>query len=57
MGVNDVCSAPHQELAVEAARQGIVLLKNDGNDLPFVRSTEVAVIRPNANAMDVMLGN
>lgn len=42
---------------MEAARQGIVLLKNDGNDFPFVRSTKVAVIRPNADAMDVMLGN
>lgn len=57
IGVKDVCSAAHQELAVEAARQGIVLLKNEGNTLPLSRSKRVAIIGPNANATHVMLGD
>ena len=43
-------SAEHRALAAEAARRSIVLLKNDGNVLPFDRTklTSVAVIGPNA---------
>jgi len=41
---NDVCTPENQELAREAARQGIVLLKNS------------PVIGPNANATRVMIG-
>lgn len=57
LGVADVCSPAHQELAVEAARQGIVLLKNDGNTLPLSKGQTLAVIGPNANATHTMLGN
>lgn len=57
IGVKDVCSAAHQELAVEAARQGIVLLKNEDSTLPLSRSKRVAIIGPNANATHVMLGD
>ena len=57
IGVKDVCSVAHQELAAEAARQGIVLLKNEGNTLPLSRSKRVAIIGPNANATHVMLGD
>ncbi|RVW41666.1 putative beta-D-xylosidase 2 [Vitis vinifera] len=35
LGPKDVCSPAHQELALEAARQGIVLLKNHGHSLPL----------------------
>lgn len=59
LGPGDVCSDAHQELAVEAARQGIVLLKNRNQTLPLSRGgqTTLAVIGPNANASHVMLGN
>lgn len=57
LGPADVCTSSHQELALEAARQGIVLLKNDGNTLPLSRSLKLAVIGPNANASHTMLGN
>eukprot|EP01064_Diplonema_japonicum_P003852 TRINITY_DN1253_c2_g3_i1.p1 TRINITY_DN1253_c2_g3~~TRINITY_DN1253_c2_g3_i1.p1 ORF type:complete len:758 (+),score=132.26 TRINITY_DN1253_c2_g3_i1:47-2275(+) len=48
----------HQKLALETARQGMVLLKNDGT-LPLSTSTvkTVAVIGPNANATKTMQGN
>jgi beta-glucosidase len=45
-----VHSADHQELALEAAREAIVLLKNDGGLLPFRKDLKsVAVIGPNAD--------
>lgn len=44
IGVADVCTPAHQELAVEAARQGIVLLKNDGNILPLSKNINTAVM-------------
>ncbi|MBM3472667.1 MAG: glycoside hydrolase family 3 protein [Armatimonadetes bacterium] len=56
LSVND-CAA-HRELALEAARQSIVLLKNEGGLLPLgpdVRS--LAVIGPNADDVEVLLGN
>ena len=59
LGPSDVCTEAHQELAVEAARQGIVLLKNEGNNLPLNRSSilTLAVVGPHANATSQMLGN
>ncbi|RVW24644.1 Beta-xylosidase/alpha-L-arabinofuranosidase 2 [Vitis vinifera] len=35
LGPKDVCTSEHQELAREAARQGIVLLKNSKGSLPL----------------------
>ncbi|KAK4737999.1 hypothetical protein R3W88_001696 [Solanum pinnatisectum] len=59
LGPRDVCSPAHQELAVEAARQGIVLLKNHGPALPLSprRHRTVAVIGPNSNVTVTMIGN
>ncbi|GLU07282.1 hypothetical protein SLE2022_242460 [Rubroshorea leprosula] len=59
LGPRDVCTPAHQELALEAARQGIVLLKNDRPSLPLsnLRHRTVAVIGPNANVTDTMIGN
>ncbi|KAL7139616.1 hypothetical protein ABFS83_09G064800 [Erythranthe nasuta] len=59
LGPEDVCTSSHQELALEAARQGIVLLKNDGNALPLSpqRHSSVAVIGPNSDATATMIGN
>ena len=59
LGPQDVCTPSNQELAREAARQGIVLLKNSPGSLPFNPKTikSLAVIGPNANATKVMIGN
>ncbi|GFP91447.1 probable beta-d-xylosidase 6 [Phtheirospermum japonicum] len=55
LGPQDVCSQEHRKLALEAARQGIVLLKNEKNLLPldkyFVSS--IAVIGPLANSTNL----
>jgi beta-glucosidase len=52
-----VNSAKHQQLALEAARKSIVLLKNDRNTLPLRKTGTVAVIGPNADDAEVLLGN
>lgn len=54
-----VCSAEHQRLALQAARQGIVLLKNSRGYLPLskIRIKSLAVIGPNANNATTLLGN
>ncbi|KAJ8899075.1 hypothetical protein K2173_010228 [Erythroxylum novogranatense] len=59
LGPNDVCTPAHQELALEAARQGIVLLKNHGPSLPLSarRHRTIAVIGPNSNVTVTMIGN
>jgi len=53
-----VNSQANQQLALDAARQGIVLLQNNGK-LPFSTSTTktIAVIGPNANNPSVLQGN
>jgi len=54
--VND--SEPHRQLALEAARKSIVLLKNEGNLLPLSKDLGVlAVIGPNADDVETLLGN
>ncbi|XP_061344784.1 putative beta-D-xylosidase [Gastrolobium bilobum] len=59
LGPGDVCTEAHQELALEAARQGIVLLQNNGNTLPLspVQHRTVAVIGPNSDVTVTMIGN
>ncbi len=53
-----VDSPEHRELALQAARQSIVLLKNDGDLLPLPKDLEaIAVIGPNADNLQVLLGN
>jgi beta-glucosidase len=43
-------SQAHQQLALDAAREGIVLLRNEGNVLPLKKDLKsVAVIGPNAD--------
>lgn len=41
----------HRDLALEAARQSIVLLKNEGNMLPLSKDKTVAVIGPMGNTI------
>ncbi|KAL4279599.1 hypothetical protein GQ457_03G004770 [Hibiscus cannabinus] len=59
LGPNDVCTPEHQEFAREAARQGIVLLKNKAGSLPLSPTAikTLAVIGPNANVTKTMIGN
>ncbi len=48
----------HRQLALEAARKSIVLLKNERNTLPLKSSIKsIAVIGPNADSLPVLLGN
>ncbi|GAV76438.1 Glyco_hydro_3 domain-containing protein/Glyco_hydro_3_C domain-containing protein [Cephalotus follicularis] len=48
LGPQDVCTAKHKALALEAARQGIVLLKNDNKFLPLDKNdvSSLAIIGP-----------
>jgi len=59
LGPRDICSNQHQQLALEAARQGIVLLKNNNRALPLsaTRIRSLAVIGPNADVTNTMIGN
>ncbi|XP_007035744.2 PREDICTED: beta-D-xylosidase 1 [Theobroma cacao] len=59
LGPRDVCTPAHQQLALEAARQGIVLLKNSGPSLPLstARHRTVAVVGPNSDVTVTMIGN
>ncbi|KAJ7968896.1 Beta-D-xylosidase [Quillaja saponaria] len=58
LGKNDVCSDKNIELATEAAREGLVLLKNN-KTLPLHPSKfqNLAVVGPHANATSAMIGN
>lgn len=49
----------HTELSVEAARRSIVLLKNKDHMLPLQKESlhTIAVIGPNANSIDALIGN
>lgn len=59
IGPDQVCTQEHQNLALEAALDGIVLLKNDANALPLSKSqvSSLAVIGFNANNASNLLGN
>jgi beta-glucosidase len=51
------CEA-HRRLALEAAQKSIVLLKNEGGLLPLAKDLKtIAVIGPNADDVEVLLGN
>jgi len=56
--VEMVHCAAHRELALEAAREGIVLLKNENSLLPLDKNIRsVAVIGPNAHDREKLLGD
>ncbi|KAI7739360.1 hypothetical protein M8C21_010703 [Ambrosia artemisiifolia] len=58
LGPANVCTSDHKKLALEAVRQGVVLLKNDNKFLPLQKSSvsSLAVIGPMANATDGLGG-
>lgn len=59
LGLESICTPEHQHLALEAARQGIVLLKNENGHLPLSRSaiSSLALIGPHGDATEAMRGN
>mmetsp|Transcript_9629 Transcript_9629/g.23703 ORF Transcript_9629/g.23703 Transcript_9629/m.23703 type:complete len:759 (+) Transcript_9629:24-2300(+) len=59
LGPDDVATDAHRQVALQAAREGTVLLKNAGSVLPFTKKEglKIAVIGPHGNTTDVMLGN
>jgi len=48
-GAGDPAGLVHRDLAREAVRKSLVLLKNDGNVLPLARGQKVLVVGRNAN--------
>ena len=51
-------SPKHAELALKVAREALVLLKNENDFLPLGNAMkQIAVIGPNADYLDVLLGN
>jgi beta-glucosidase len=58
IGMEQVSSAEHRDLALQAARESIVLLKNEKHMLPLTTIPKtIAVVGPAADDPDVMLGN
>ena len=54
---SEIDSAPHRELALKAARESMVLLKNDGV-LPFAPGVKnILVVGPLAESVQVLHGN
>ncbi|MBN1155288.1 glycoside hydrolase family 3 C-terminal domain-containing protein [candidate division KSB1 bacterium] len=48
----------HRAVSLEAARESIVLLKNDNNMLPLKKDlSQIAVIGPTADSYDIIIGN
>src|SRR5437764_2793190 len=51
-------SEAHRALALKAARESMVLLKNENHTLPLKKDIKtIAVIGPNADAQEILLGN
>lgn len=59
LGPGNVCTHEHRKLALEAARQGIVLLKNDNSFLPLRKNkvASLAIIGPAANDTSILGGD
>jgi len=57
IGADQVDTPAHRALALKAARESIVLLKNDGGRLPLKPGVRLAVIGPNADALESLEAN
>jgi len=56
--LNEYDTPEYKAAALEAARKSIVLLKNENNTLPLRKDLKtIAVIGPNADDVEVLLGN
>ena len=56
-GITDIDTPEHQQLALEAARQTIVLLKNNDGVLPLAPGTNIAIVGPHFNASELLISN
>jgi beta-glucosidase len=58
LSISDNDTPAHRQVALEAARKSIVLLKNEHDTLPLKSSLKtIAVIGPSADSLNVLLGN
>ena len=57
IGPEVVDSNASRAIALQAARESLVLLKNDGNILPLTSTMRVAFIGPHANSTEALLSN
>nr|WP_255516284.1 glycoside hydrolase family 3 C-terminal domain-containing protein [Luteimonas suaedae] len=57
LGADDIGTSASRELALAAARQSLVLLKNQDAMLPLKPDTRLAVIGPNADALAALEAN
>jgi beta-glucosidase len=57
IGMNQVDSPEHRQLALQAALESIVLLKNEHGTLPLRADTRLAVIGPNADTLETLEAN
>jgi beta-glucosidase len=57
LGAADIDSTAHRDLALRAAVQSLVLLKNEHGTLPLAANQRIAVIGPNADALAVLEAN
>ena len=56
--IADNDTEPHRQLALQAARETLVLLKNSDHLLPIgAKYKTIAVVGPNADSVDPLLGN
>lgn len=53
----EVRSEAHKQVALQAARASVTMLKNDNNTLPLAKTAHVAVIGPNADNRYNQLGD
>ncbi|MCW0460744.1 Xylan 1,4-beta-xylosidase [Xanthomonas sacchari] len=57
LGATDIDSAAHRALALQAAQQSLVLLKNANATLPLRPGLRLAVLGPNADALAALEAN
>ncbi|WIG57158.1 MAG: Beta-glucosidase [Rhodanobacteraceae bacterium] len=57
IGLDQIDSAAHRKLALQAALESIVLLKNAHATLPLRAGTRIAVIGPNADTVETLEAN
>ena len=58
ISISENDSEPHRQLALQAARETLVLLKNSDHLLPLGgKYKTIAVVGPNADSVDPLLGN
>jgi beta-glucosidase len=57
IGMDQVDSSAHRQLALQAALESIVLLKNEHGTLPLRADARLAVIGPNADTLETLEAN